>query len=620
MRKLGLGRLLRLVVVLPLLALAGFGSVLILQTLGGYREIERAAALEQLVSAASRVTIKALNEESNATNAFELSASEDDRTDMIAARKRSDEAMGSFKAAAASVDLSDANALQLVSGIEQGLDGLQAYRTKADARTLLRRESGVLLQPITARLADLVHRIAGLIDEVRISRLLLALYSVMQMNDGASIEAGRTDVLLRDGPLDSQSYQLLLLGLAKQSIFAMQFDDLGPAEVRDRLRAFKDGPQAREIDMLRPAVLAVNGGGQMSEPDARRWREATEARRVAWSQTVQSTVAELTATTDALRANATWYLVVYVAMTCLIVFVAMAVGRLTLLTVRRRLGELTQVMKELADGRLSAVVPGRDRFDEIGVMAETVEVFKRNAITMRRLEQERSEQKEQAAIDKLAAVNDLADSFEAEVLGVVRTVAAAASQLQQNANLMNAAATETDRQSRVVAAAAEQAIGNVRTVANAAEELSSSIDEIGQQASAATKITASAVSQAGATSQMVQSLVTAVERIRQGHRADQRHRVADQPAGAQRDDRGTPCGRAGQGICRGRGRGEEPGLADREGDRGHHLPDQRGSRRHQQGRRRHPDDQRHDPRDQCDFRHHCGGGGGAEFHHRRNRA
>jgi hypothetical protein len=70
MGKLGLGRLLQLVVLLPLLAMVTFGCVLVLETLNTYREVERLSALEQLVVAASRLTIKALNVESAASTAF----------------------------------------------------------------------------------------------------------------------------------------------------------------------------------------------------------------------------------------------------------------------------------------------------------------------------------------------------------------------------------------------------------------------------------------------------------------------------------------------------------------------------------------------------------------------
>ena len=50
--------------------------------------------------------------------------------------------------------------------------------------------------------------------------------------------------------------------------------------------------------------------------------------------------------------------------------------------------------------------------------------------------------------------------------------------------------------------------------------------------------------------------------------ADPGHRVADQPAGAQRDHRGGARRRGRQGLCRGRLRGQEARQPDRQGDRG----------------------------------------------------
>jgi methyl-accepting chemotaxis protein len=514
MRKFGLNRLLQLVVTIPLLAMAAFGGVLVLETLSTYREAERLSGLEQLVVAASQLTVKALNAESTPTQAFVASGSESQRAQMIASRQVSDEAVRLFKEAAASAGLSDPTAIGIISQIEQRLAGLAGYRLKADARTLELRASGELLQPITAGLADLFQRIAALVDEDRLSELLIGLHAIMQMNDGQKIESGRLEVVLRDGPLDAGTYQILLTGLAKQSIFGKQFGDFGPAPARDRLAAFDAGPDGRAIAELRPSLLAAaRGGNKVGEVEAKRWRDAMAARNVVWSAAVGATVVALTETTEGLRTSARWHLILYAAASLLALIVVMGMTRVVLSTVRGLLGELTQVMQQLADGQLTVGVPGRDRSDEIGVMAKTVEIFKQNALAMRKMEEERELQKERAATEKQAALHQLADAFEAEVLGVVRTVATAASQLQQNANLMNSAAGETDRQSRLVAAAAEQAIGNVRSVATAAEDLALSIDEIGQQASAATKITASAVSQAGATTDMMQGLVTAVERI-----------------------------------------------------------------------------------------------------------
>jgi len=513
MRNLGLGRLLQFVVLFPLVAMVAFGGFLIANTLGPYREIERLSAFEQLVTAATQMSGFALNAESVASQTFTASGLEVHRNEMNAARQRSDEAIRSFREAAGSAGLSDPQTSVIFDEINVRLGGLAEFRAHADTGTLKRREAGDLLQPITTRVGELFQFMAHRIDQEQLSELLLAMHAIMQMNDGQRVEAGRSEVALHEGSVDAPTYQLWLFGIAKQTIFARQFGDFGPQRAREQLRDFDTSQTGRTIAALRPAVLAINNGGKVSGADAERWHEAMVARNTVWSAAVEITLNELTATRRALQSSARWRLALYVATIVLAVAGVIVMIRKVLQVVRRLLGELTHVMQELAEGRLSVNVPGRERSDEIGAMAKTVEIFKQNAMAMHGMEQERGEQKERAAAEKQAALHQLADTFEAEVLGVVRTVAAAASQLGQNANLMNAAAADTDRQSRLVAAAAEHAIGNVRTVATAAEGLASSVEQIGQQASAATQVTASAVMQAGATAEMMQGLVASVDRI-----------------------------------------------------------------------------------------------------------
>ena len=87
MRKLGLSRLLQLVVLVPLLAMVAFASILVLDTLKTYWEVERLSALEQLVAAASQLTVKELSAESIATQSFVASESDSQRAAMNAAEK-----------------------------------------------------------------------------------------------------------------------------------------------------------------------------------------------------------------------------------------------------------------------------------------------------------------------------------------------------------------------------------------------------------------------------------------------------------------------------------------------------------------------------------------------------
>jgi len=180
--------------------------------------------------------------------------------------------------------------------------------------------------------------------------------------------------------------------------------------------------------------------------------------------------------------------------------------------ITRPLKGIADIMARLAAGDLEVAIDARRR-DEVGVMARAVEVFKENAIAVRRHAAEEETRKVQAEAEKRAAMHQLADAFEAEVMDVVRAVSAAAEQLQQNAETMSAVAEETNRQAVAVAAASEQATANVQTVASAAEELSTSIHEISSQVGSAASISAEATAQASSTTQVVEGLASSAQRI-----------------------------------------------------------------------------------------------------------
>ncbi|MFC5069066.1 methyl-accepting chemotaxis protein [Flaviflagellibacter deserti] len=186
---------------------------------------------------------------------------------------------------------------------------------------------------------------------------------------------------------------------------------------------------------------------------------------------------------------------------------------MTIGLISRPLARMSVTMAALAGGDLTVSVDGQKRKDEVGDMAKAVDVFKQNAIAVKQLEAEQEAQKARAEAEKRAAMNDLADRFEVEVMGVVQAVSASAQQLQANAETMSSAAEETSRQSNAVAAASEQATTNVQTVAAAAEELSKSIHEIAEQVTSAATATTTATNQASSTVTLVQGLAQSAQRI-----------------------------------------------------------------------------------------------------------
>jgi len=174
--------------------------------------------------------------------------------------------------------------------------------------------------------------------------------------------------------------------------------------------------------------------------------------------------------------------------------------------------DMTMSMGQLAEGDLSADIPAQDRSDEIGDMAQAVQVFKSNMITARKLEEEQTaaHAKEQ---ERSRTIETRTGTFDSVISGALESVSTATTEMRSSSTDMSTLATDTNQKSVAVAAAASQASANVQTVAAAAEELSASILEISRQVSQSTEIAASAVEKVDNANQDVQGLVTAAQKI-----------------------------------------------------------------------------------------------------------
>ncbi|ODN72243.1 methyl-accepting chemotaxis protein [Methylobrevis pamukkalensis] len=183
-----------------------------------------------------------------------------------------------------------------------------------------------------------------------------------------------------------------------------------------------------------------------------------------------------------------------------------------LFQVVRPIGSLRSAMARLAEGDTSADIPGLDRRDEIGAMAQAVAVFRANAIERERLEA--GQATERAARERRAgAVERLIADFDGDVGKVLETVAAAASELEATASSLSATAEQSAQGATAVAAASEEAAANVHTVATASEELSASIHEIDGLVRTSMEIATRAQGSAAETESRAQTLVVSADRI-----------------------------------------------------------------------------------------------------------
>ena len=170
-------------------------------------------------------------------------------------------------------------------------------------------------------------------------------------------------------------------------------------------------------------------------------------------------------------------------------------------------------MQHIASGSIDHVVEETERGDEIGRMAETLEMLRQTALTARTLEAEQIATKQQGENEKREALIALADRFDASVGRLVGMMASGSTELETTAQSMTGTAERTNQQATVVSTAAAEASARVQTVATAAEELSTSISEISRQVAQSAKITDRAVENARRTDTIVRALAEGAQQI-----------------------------------------------------------------------------------------------------------
>jgi methyl-accepting chemotaxis protein len=173
---------------------------------------------------------------------------------------------------------------------------------------------------------------------------------------------------------------------------------------------------------------------------------------------------------------------------------------------------IVDCLRRLSEGDLTVAIFGADRKDEIGEIAQTMQVFKENAVERQRLAEEQAEA-QSAREARAERISGLIADFEAEVATALGIVTSATVELEATAQSLSAASEQTSHQATAVAGASAQASANVQTVAAATEEMNSSIREVARQMAEARQVADQASSEAAQAQNLVQGLSEAGQRI-----------------------------------------------------------------------------------------------------------
>jgi methyl-accepting chemotaxis protein len=194
------------------------------------------------------------------------------------------------------------------------------------------------------------------------------------------------------------------------------------------------------------------------------------------------------------------------------VAVAVAAGMFVARTIATPVKAMTEAMRKLSAHDLTAEIPARGRTDEVGQMAEAVQVFKDTMLAADRLAAEQAAERT-AKEQRTVRLEQTVARFETNARDMVALLSSGSAELENTARAMTGTAGRTNQQASAVASAAEQAGAGAQTVAAATEELTASINEISRQVAQSAKMAGIAVKDAQRTNTIVEALSEGASKI-----------------------------------------------------------------------------------------------------------
>jgi methyl-accepting chemotaxis protein len=282
----------------------------------------------------------------------------------------------------------------------------------------------------------------------------------------------------------------------------------------------------RELQALRSSYLRY-GSGERTQTIA----DAIFLSGISFAEQAESISAQLAEHGQAIDAGSAtaivWIFAVLGLISALMVGVIFLSSRYLTRDLSDILVELTSAAEKLASGDKAISIPGRDRKDEIGGLANAMHVFLRVAWRFEKLISEKAgraereleeraaleQEREDVRLQKERTLLELAQNFETTVGNVVGSVAAAATQLQATAGSMASVADQSSSQSTQVAKSMEQASAGVTAAAAASDEFAMSIGEISRQAANSASLARKATEAAGDADETISALSASANQV-----------------------------------------------------------------------------------------------------------
>ncbi len=201
------------------------------------------------------------------------------------------------------------------------------------------------------------------------------------------------------------------------------------------------------------------------------------------------------------------------------------------LSLTRPLARLRTRMDGLAHGDLHAEIAGQNRSDEIGSMAQALDIFRQNAIKVAEMDNEKAASEARMVAERRQIAERVAEEFESKVATMIVSVENMLGELGGSAKSMIAAARSTKTNAQNAAQSAETAASQVISIAAASDEMAASSRDVSGQTDYTRRLGQDAIEVVTRSKPTIDVLIKTSERIEEmagliGSIADQTNLLA----------------------------------------------------------------------------------------------
>ena len=500
-------------VMVPLLAMLVFAGSALFEK---QRIASETAQLQRLTGLAPEISalVHELQKERGISAGFLGSRGQKFGSDLDGQRALTDERRAPVQSALDALDAESYGSV-FVSDVEamgEALNLLQTRREEVSRLSLGVRQMTAFYDDLIGNLLAVVAQMAVVSDDAGVAKAITAYTAFMEIKERAAQERAVGTGGFSAGRFDPAVHEQFIRLIAAQDTLLGTFYSYASEEQQTFYAETVDIMVLLEVDRMRRAALSSPALGSTGGIESRDWYDQITKKIELMKQVEDRLVGDLTdrvrSIGDAANRNFVWTAgLVFVILTITVAVTVFFVRGITL-----PLAAMTAVMRALAGGDKEAEIPALDRKDEIGEMANAVQVFKNTALEAERLAAEQA-QEQTARAERAEGLRRITEEFDRMISGLIENQSSASTEMRATAETMSATADRTKEQSVKVAAASEQASNNVQTVASASEELAASIEEIGRQVAQSSQMASQASDHAEQTNTKVEGLVEAAQKI-----------------------------------------------------------------------------------------------------------